>query len=126
MCLITSATAIHFLFKFRKEKKLYKELLQEILTNYDNTQLAKLIKYSKEYITYTIDTKEVNRKNKIKDQQKKYSLLLEMLESQYILNNCKIEAKATKEVAQNIKSNFAEKSPDETGQNEAKNKKKEQ
>ena len=49
-----------------------------------------------------------------------------MLESQYILNNCKIEAKATKEVAQNIKSTFAEKSPDETGQNEAKNKKKEQ
>ena len=75
LCGILCATAIHFLFKFRKEKKLYKELLQEILTNYDNTQLAKLIKYSKEYITYTIDTKEVNKKNRIKDQQKKYSLL---------------------------------------------------
>lgn len=106
MCILTY---LHVTRKKNKEIKLHKELICELLSNFDNTKIVKLIKYCKEYITYTIDSKEVNKTNNVKDNQKKYSILLELLESQAITNQFKDEPKATNnKVANNITSTFAE------------------
>ena len=114
MCLLTF---IHIIKNKNKEIKLHKELINDLLNNFDNQKIVKLIKYCKEYITYTIDSKEVNKSNKIKDNQKKYSILLESLESQAITNQFKDEPKATNKVANNITSTFAEENKPETESN---------
>lgn len=125
MCILTY---LHVTRKKNKEIKMHKEIIADLLCNFDNTKIVKLIKYCKEYITYTIDTKEINKTNKVKDNQKKYSILLEMLESQAIINQFKDEPKATNKVANNITSTFAEeKQPDAdaTAPDNAKSNKKE-
>lgn len=118
MCLLL---CINIIRKKNKEIKLHKELINDLLNNFDNQKIVKLIKYCKEYITYTIDSKEVNKSNKIKDNQKKYSILLESLESQAITNQfkeepktIKEEPKATNKVANNITSTFAEENKPDT------------
>ena len=123
MCLLL---CLNIIKKKNKEIKLHKELISELLGGYENTQIIKLIKYCKEYITYTIDTKEINRTNKVKDNQKKYSILLELCESQAITNQFKNEPKATTKVANNIQSTFTEnEKPDTTGAEPVKSNKKE-
>lgn len=111
MCLLL---CINIIKKKNKEIKLHKEIISDLLNNFDNQKIVKLIKYCKEYITYTIDSKEVNKSNKIKDNQKKYSILLELLESQAITNQFKDEPKATNKVANNITSTFAEENKPDT------------
>ena len=111
MCLLL---CINIIKKKNKEIKLHKEIINDLLNNFDNQKIVKLIKYCKEYITYTIDSKEVNKSNKIKDNQKKYSILLESLESQAITNQFKDEPKATNKVANNITSTFAEENKPDT------------
>lgn len=117
MCILL---CIKIIRKKNKEIKLHKELINDLLGNFDNQKIVKLIKYCKEYITYTIDSKEINKSNKIKDNQKKYSILLELLESQAITNQfkdepkAKEEPKATNKVANNIKSTFADENKPDT------------
>ena len=105
MCLLL---CINIIKKKNKEINLHKQIISDLLNNFDNTQIIKLIKYCKEYITYTIDSKEINRSNKVKDNQKKYSILLELLESQAITNQFKNEPKATKQIANNVNSTFTD------------------
>lgn len=114
MCLLLCVNIIR---KKKKEIKLHKELINDLLNNFDNQKIVKLIKYCKEYITYTIDSKEVNKANNVKDNQKKYSILLESLESQAIKNQFKDEPKATNKVANNTTSTFAEENKPDTKSN---------
>ena len=114
MCLLICVSIIR---KKNKEIKMYKKIASDILSQFDNINLARIIKYCKEYITYSIDTKEINRTNKIKDNQKEVSALLELCEKQYIVNNCKLEAKATKNANENIKSTLTENEEDVSAKN---------
>lgn len=101
MCLIT-------LFQLKKEKeknKILSNIIDSILNEFDNKKLIQIMKYCKEYITYTIDTKQINNINGVKTRQKEYAILLEHIESKALLNNFKIEQIANNS-ANNIKSTF--------------------
>lgn len=57
------------------------EIVQQILNNLDIATLMRIKTQCEMYITYTIDNKQINKKNEIKTKQKEFAILLEMVES---------------------------------------------
>lgn len=98
-----------FIFKALRIKKLYKQqkaINQEIISALDDSLLNKIKKKCDAYITYTIDNKQINKKQNVKTKQKEYLDLLEMINSQLIINQFGLCTKST--VSEQITSTFNE------------------
>ena len=89
--------------------KHYKKLASSIdlvISVLDDNTLNKVKRKCEAYTTYTIDSKQINSKNKIKTKQKEVSFLLDKVNLQLALNQ--FELNANKVNSDTIKSTFDE------------------
>ena len=77
-------------------------MITEILYMLDETTLNKIKKKCEQYITYSIDNKQVNNKHDIKTRQKEYAQLLEQVCSVLVIKGFELSAK--KPISENIQS----------------------
>lgn len=97
--------------------KHYKKLAASIdlvISSLDDNTLNKVKRKCESYTTYTIDSKQINSKNKIKTKQKEISYLLDKVNLQLALNQ--FELNANKVNSEIIKSTFDENN--QTAENE--------
>lgn len=89
--------------------KHYKKLagsIDLVISALDDNTLNKVKRKCESYTTYTIDSKQINNKNKIKTKQKEVSYLLDKVNLQLALNQ--FELNANKVNSDTIKSTFDE------------------
>lgn len=94
--------------KLQKELKAQKSFTREILSCIDDNTLNKIKRKCEAYTTYTIDNKQLNKKQAIKTRQKEYLELLELINSQLVLNQFELCTKAQTPISENITSTFNE------------------
>ena len=94
--------------KLNKQLKAQKNIVREIINSLDDNTLNKIKRKCDSYITYTIDNKQLNSKQDIKTRQKEYLELLELINSQLVLNQFELCTKAQTPNSENVISTFNE------------------
>lgn len=80
-------------------------LIEIVLTCLDDNTLNKIKRKCEAYTTYTIDNKQLNKKNEIKTRQKEFLELLELVNAQLVYNQFEL---STKNIGENVKSTLNE------------------
>ena len=96
--------------KLQKQLKSQKNIIREIINSLDDNTLNRIKRKSETYITYTIDNKQLNKKQDVKTRQKEYLELLELINSQLVMNQFELCTKAQTPTSDNnnAKSTFDE------------------
>ena len=100
MCFLLKAIRIERLYKSQKN------INREIVSALDDNTLNKILRKCEAYITYTIDNKQLNKKQDVKTRQKEYLELEQLIKSQLVLNQFELCTKST--VSEQITSTFNE------------------
>lgn len=87
--------------KLNKEIKSYKNMLSEIFACLDDNTISKISKKCEAYTTYTIDNKQLNKKNNIVTRQKEFLYLQELCKAQLTFNQFELSTKE-KSLGENI------------------------
>lgn len=94
--------------------------IELVLSCLDDNTLNKIKRKCESYITYTIDNKQLNNKNDIKTKQKDMLELLELVNTQLVLNQFELSTKNNSDNNNNVKSTLNE--PEKADAKESKKK----
>ena len=93
--------------RLQKDIKKYKNMLSTVVSCVDDNTLAKIVRKCEGYITYTIDNKQLNKKQEVNTRQKEFLELLEMCKAQIVFNSIELSTKE-KPISESITSTFNE------------------
>lgn len=90
--------------KLKKDINKYKNMLATVVSCVDDNTLNKIVRKCEAYTTYTVDNKQLNKKQDVKTRQKEFLDLLEMCKAQLVYNS--IELSTKQPISENISSTF--------------------